>query len=326
MKKLKKIKMIILSVFLFIMIVDLFLSKIQLKKIEQMKKEYLKTNIENIFIQKGEKFNLAIIKGNSIREFKDLDNIGEINENKPILILKNGKYGYIKINGEDLIPIEYDAIGIFSDGKVLAKKNEKVGVLNEKGEEVLPLKYNEIYIGENNNFILKENDEYLSYNLKDKLVLNIDEVYKINEKILIFSKDNKFGIINYKGEVIVPNDYDEISTFVDKTFIGLKSLKYSLYNLKNEKISNDYDFIEQIGDNEYRGGYNEVGNYAFLSKEISTEDKYENIKKINEYIYIGELNNNTSDIIELKSKLIKNIMNKNIEKYIAKMKKEESNE
>ena len=171
-----------------------------------------------------------------------------------------------------------------------------------------------------NLFFIKKNSQYISYNLKNKIILNVDETYKINEKIVVFSKNNKFGIMNYKGEIVIPNDFDEISTFIDKIFIGAKDSKYSLYNLKNKKVSDDYDFIEQIGNNEYKGGTNEKGNYAFLSEDISTKDKYKDIQKYNEIIYIGQLENNTSDIIEIKSKLIKNIKNDDIENILKNMK------
>lgn len=322
MKKLNKIKLVGLFIALAFIITNLFLNKKQDEKIKKIKNEYSKTNVENIYIQKNEKINLAIINRRKIKEFNQLDKIGEIKENQPIIILKNKKYGSIKTNGESLIPVEYDAIGMFAEGKALAKKNEKIGVLSETGEEILPFIYDEIYIGKNNNYIVKENNKYLSYNLKNRTFLEIDEVYKINEEILVFSKNNKFGVINYTGEVIIPNNFDEISMYIDKIFIGFKNLKYSLYNLKNKKITGDYDFIEQIGDNEYRGGNNETGNYAFLSESLSTKDKYENINKYNKFIFIGELKDATLDVINLKSKSIKNIKDTEIEKYIEKIKKE----
>lgn len=284
--------------------------------------------MSQIYIQEDKKFNLVIVNDNEyIKEIKGLDDIGEIKKDKPILIVRNGKYGYIDSNGDILIPIEYDAIGIFIEDKALVKKNDKIGILNKNGEKVLPLKYTEIYIGENNNFILKEEDgQYISYDLKEKIILNIDKIYKINEKMVAFSEKNKFGIMNYKGEIIIPNTFDEISTFIDRLFIGAKDSKYSLYNLKNEKISKDYDFIEQIGNNEYKGGNNDNGNYAFLSEYMSTEEKYEEIKKYNETVYIGELEDNMSDIIEVESKSIKTVKNDDIEKYIKKIKGEKSNE
>lgn len=327
MKILNKIKISGLAIIIILFMGDLFISKIQNKKISKIKNEYLKTNVENIFLKKNKKINLAIISNRSVKEFKELDNIGEIIKNEPILLLKNGKYGYIKPNGDILIPIDYDAIGIFIDNKALVKKNEKIGVLNKNGKMVLPLKYTEIYIGENNNFILKGQDnQYISYNLKEKIILNVDKIYKINEKMVVFSEKNKFGIMNYQGEIIIPNIFDEISTFIDRLFIGAKDSKYSLYNLKNEKKSKDYDFIEQIGDNVYKGGNIEKGNYAFLSEHMSTEEKYEDIRKYNETIYIGELEKNMSDIIEVESKSIKTIKNDDIEKYIKKIQEEKSNE
>ncbi|MGL5277742.1 MAG: WG repeat-containing protein [Cetobacterium sp.] len=326
MNRFNKFKIISLVVIIAAIVFDIFFTKTQVEKIAQIKNEYLKTEIENVYVQKNEKINLAILTKNKIKKFNNLENIGVIEKDRPILILKDGKYGYIKSNGDTLIPLKYDAIGIFVDGKALAKKAEKIGVIDENGKVIVPFEYSEIYTGENNLFILKDDSEYFSYDLERKKSLDIDEIYKVNERVLIFSKENRFGVIGYDGKIIVPNEYGEISTFIDKIFIGYKDSKYSLYNLKNEKISSSFDFIEQLGNNEYRAGSSEIGAYAFLSEEVSTDEKYENIKKIDEYIYIGELKNNTSDVINLKLQLVKNISNKEIEKYISEMKKEKSNE
>ena len=244
----------------------------------------------------------------------------------PILIFKNDKYGYIDTEGNTLIPLKYQGIGVFNDKIALAKKNNKIGVLDIDGNEIIPFIYDEIYIGQNNKFIIKENMQYFSFNLKEKKYLPIDSLQKINDKLLIFSKNEKLGIMDYIGNVLILPEYDEISTFIDKLFIGSIENKYSLFNLKNEKITDDYDFIEQIGNNEYRAGNSDKGDYAFLSQEIITEDKYENIYKINENIFIGKLKNNKTDIFNLKLKTITNISNEEVEKYIEKIKGEKINE
>ncbi|MGL5722942.1 WG repeat-containing protein [Cetobacterium sp.] len=326
MKKLKRIKLISLLIVIIFIIINLFLNKKQAEKISRIKDEYLKTDIENIFIQNNEKIDLVIIDNNKIKEFKNLDNIGAIKKDNPILIIKDGRYGYIKTTGEELIPFKYEAIGVFVNDKALAKKDGKIGMLSISGEELIPFKYDEIYMGKKDCLILKENGIYFSYDFKNRKILNIDGVYKINEKILVFSKESRFGIMDYAGEIIVPNEYDEISNFIDRLFIGAIGKKYSLYNLQNEKLTKEYDFIEQLGNNEYKGGNEEFGKYVFLSDTMITEERYENINKIDEFIYIGELKNETSDIIELKSKSIKNIKNEDIEKYIKKLKGEKSNE
>lgn len=329
MKVLDKIKLsglIIIGIIINIIIVDLFITKQNNEKILKIKNEYSRTNLENVFLKKDKKIELIIINQKRIKKFKNLDNIGELKKGEPILINKNGKYGYIKPNGEMLIPMKYDAVGVFIQDKILIKKNEKIGVLDKDGKSILPLKYDEIYIGKNNNFILKDKNKYIAYNLNKRIELDVDKIYSLNEKIIIFSKKNKFGIMNYMGEVIIPNEFNEISTFIDKLFIGAKLSKYGIYNLKNEKISKDYDFIEQLSNNEYKGGNNEKGKYALITEHISTEDKYEDIKKYNKTIYIGNLGEGVVDVIDIESGAIKTIKDKDVEKYIKEIQKERSNE
>lgn len=50
-------------------------------------------------------------------------------------------YGLIDNNGAEILPFEYDKIGEFGDSLALIAKNGKYGYVNVKGEIVIPLKY-----------------------------------------------------------------------------------------------------------------------------------------------------------------------------------------
>jgi len=59
------------------------------------------------------------------------------------LAVKNDKYGFISPQNQVIIPFEYDYIDFFYEGLALVKKNEKFGFINQKGELVIDIKYDE---------------------------------------------------------------------------------------------------------------------------------------------------------------------------------------
>ncbi len=60
-------------------------------------------------------------------------------------VYKNGKYGYINMEGEEFIPCKYEEIYPFERGIAKVQRNGKFGYINEQGEEVIECKFD--YIG-----------------------------------------------------------------------------------------------------------------------------------------------------------------------------------
>ena len=54
---------------------------------------------------------------------------------------KNGKFGYIDKNGQEVIPFIYDIGGDFNDGLACVEKDGKYGYIDKTGDEVIPIIY-----------------------------------------------------------------------------------------------------------------------------------------------------------------------------------------
>lgn len=148
------------------------------------------------------------------------------------VVEKNGLYGVVNIsNGEQVLGFKYSDI-IFQQNvmeffvKALDNDdNETVGVVNYKGESIIsPKAYDEITV------------------LSDSLGLYVVE------------KDNKFGVLNREGDVVVHTEYDsigfseeDITTYnisyddnkyllFDNTIIVKKDGLYGLYNLEGDNV------------------------------------------------------------------------------------------
>ena len=241
---------------------------------------------------------------------------------KNIFAYKDEKiYGLIFVNPDNTFKVvgDLDMVGQLSEGLILVKKG-KYGAIDFNGISFIPTIYDEIYLGENKKAILKKDDIFIIFNSendKELKQLEVDSVYKVNNLKLIFIKNKKMGLMDFNGDVIVQNEYDGISSFIDKVFIGEKNSKYSIYNLKNEKLSKDYDYIEQVSNNVYKAGTNEVGKYAFLTPTFSSDEKYENIINIDNTYYTGSyLNEENVDLFNENGKIKSNLKKDEVKKHL----------
>ena len=244
---------------------------------------------------------------------------------KNIFAYKGEKtYGLIFVNPDNTFKVvgELDMIGQLTQGLILVKKG-KYGAIDFNGKLFIPTIYDEAYLGENKKAILKKDNIFMIFNSKNdrkKKSLEADSVYKVNNLKLIFIKNKKMGLMDFNGEVIIQNEYDGISSYIDKVFIGEKNLKYSIYNLKNEKLSKDYDYIEQVSNNVYKAGTNKIGKYAFLSSTFSSDEKYEDIIKIDNTYYTGRyLNEENVDLFNENGKIKSNLKKDEVKKHLEKL-------
>ena len=69
--------------------------------------------------------------------------VGEFYEGRA-LVVKNGKWGHVDLNGNITTPIIYDGVGHFQEGRAWVKKNGKEGYVDLNGKIVIPLIYDDV--------------------------------------------------------------------------------------------------------------------------------------------------------------------------------------
>ena len=98
-----------------------------------------------------------------------------------------------------------------------------------------------------------------------------------NSDVEVFSDDNKFGIKDKKGNILVPAEYKKLVRVGDTSWITLKGSRYGLMdNEGNFLIKPKYRHVERIllkyvkfgNDNDY-GLYDETGK-AIIQPEFSS--------------------------------------------------------
>ena len=105
----------------------------------------------------------------------------------------NGKFGYISLSGEEVIPIKYEFADDFENGLAGIVSNGKVGFIDVKGNLIIPCVYELEYSSDGDGKKLSWND--FSYG-----------------GVALVKQNNKWGIINKKGEKVTDFIYDSFSS------------------------------------------------------------------------------------------------------------------
>ncbi|MEG0514946.1 MAG: WG repeat-containing protein [Cetobacterium sp.] len=152
-------------------------------------------------------------------------------------IKSNNKYSLYDENGI-VLSKEYDYIGEEFQGRIPVKKNKKYGYISMEGKEIINLKYEELGVFIDNVIIAKSPDtkKYGVMTINENFF--IDPIYsyilETNGKTYIVSDENgKYGLINNKNEFILEMKYEEIS-YLNSTVVFVKNLDdYLFLNLNN---------------------------------------------------------------------------------------------
>lgn len=253
-----------------------------------------------------------------VENFSKNREIKELKKNRVYAEVKNNLITIFFFNITGIRGIEdVEGIGNFYTNLAVIKKGEKYGLVKTSGSLALPIEYDGIHLGEMGEIIyIKDNVYYKG--LKNPQVLDVDSLYQIDSKRLIYIKDKKMGVMNFLGEIIIPNEYDEISPNIDEFFIGGKNEKYSIYNTSNEKVSAEYDYIEELDKNTYKMGTLENGKFAFFNKNQETYEIYESIGKVSNDYYIAEMKYDTTDIIHSSGNVV-SIKKEDVKKYLEEL-------
>ncbi|MDE6485143.1 MAG: WG repeat-containing protein [Duncaniella sp.] len=226
--------------------------------------EIVEINSKIIKVRKEKNGKIALfnIKGEEIyhyRKYSDVIIYGSI------FINKFGLMNHDKIKTTDLI---FDSVSEFKDGKAKAKKDGYWGIINTLGETLIPFKFSKIgdfvngvapaeiygegYIDECGNEI------YSYHNLDDMIIkesrlfnkfgiMSVDRtpitelIYGCMPKFFndqaIVNINNKWGVINKKGAIIVPFDYDELIITQRYTFIARIKRKYGIIDVSGSILT-----------------------------------------------------------------------------------------
>lgn len=196
--------------------------------------------------------------------------IETIAEYKYFVVKENNKYGVIDTQGNKIIETKYEEVKIPNPEKevFICYEGENTKVLNSKGEEI---------------FTEYENVEPLR-------LKNISSDLMYEKSTLRYSKDSKYGLIDFNGKKITKPIYEEIETlqFKEGELLVKQEGKYGIINIKGETlVKSDYDKIEADKYYEEENGYKNAGYIVSKTTNEGYRYGYVNLegKEIIETIY-----------------------------------------
>ncbi len=192
-------------------------------------------------------------------EFNELERIVDIedNENVYLIAARNGQYGVIK-NTENIINNEYQSITYDAENEVFViEKSKKYGIAKLDGQIIVPVEYNQIDItgiylyAQNNQGTTVYNNNGTEANIDpDIAILNTtNENYRIriNNEV-----GTKYGVIDDEGKQLIEEKYNYIEYLYDDLFIvSSEEGKLGVINDKDEiKITIECDSVQKVGNTE----------------------------------------------------------------------------
>jgi len=255
-------------------------------------------------------------------------------------VKKEKKYSVINVDGRETIKSNYDYIEgdkYYSEerensGYIIGIKYEdgyRYGYLDENAKEILEVKYNNI----ERVLDIEADDIYLiAYEngkgaiIKNKKEITDYEYQKIekveNEELFWVEKNQKYGILNLKGETVLDTEYEEVYIEGINIFAKKEEQDY-IFDLNGNKLENI----------DYSRKYKTENENYFIT--VDGEDLYgvvdKNEKSIidNNYVYLeytfedyfiasnqdgktGVIDRDNNRVIEIKYDIVEKLQNGNI--------------
>ena len=218
--------------------------------IEVYDKEFKKLEIENntrvilgigkyLYSVKNNKLGVIDKNGKVIITPK-YDNFLKLNDRDIMIGYKDGKSYLINLETKKEKLLDYENFGEESEGMILTLKDRKLGYIDIEGNEIIPNKYEAAFKVQMGSKYLqvKENEKWMLVNKKGEVYkeLPYDDLGEYKDGYILVVSNNKLGYIDDEGnEKIVPQFIYATSFKNGYAVVGEES-GFGVINKENEKV------------------------------------------------------------------------------------------
>jgi len=203
------------------------------------------------------------------------------------LVMKDEMWGAIKDNDEEAFPLLFDKMPeIYGIRYLVCEKHGKQGVYDFCGKEVIEAIYDKICYITDDIFCLTRLGENKIIDLESNIsyTIDCDSIKAVSKEYFWVKKEEMYGLMNRKGEVLVQIKYKSIK--IEFPYVIAKDKKLHIYNLETKSwiAEGKYSKYKVCGPNCIclKKG---VGTYIFLDKEGKQKLKTEfNYYRYDEYV------------------------------------------
>ena len=223
-----------------------------------------------------------------------------------VAVVKNQQLYYLLNRSGQIISEGYEEITTNNNNVYVCKKNGVYGAIDSKARQIIPFIYQKL--GDfTNGYSYYQKGKIGLINLKNQTLPDIwDWISEVNsEQLIIVKRNNKFGIINTSGELIIEPKYDLIQECGQSIYLLVDNANYGFYNIKDKCFETyiEYTYKNQLIANEYFNGTyfklyrnNDVGiidkngkltiNYGVYQNITFNENNLLKVQKNNKYGFI----------------------------------------
>lgn len=225
---------------------------------------------------------------------------GSLELDKYFHVFKDDYSGIIDINGNVIIPLQYDNIDIYAEDLICGTKDETWGCFTIDGKQKFISDYDDNRRVFEDYFIVNKNDKYGLIDQDGKIVipLNYSYIGQFSDKNLLrVEKDSKWGIVDTNATITLPIEYKHFSEFDNRRKVREISdgKKNGYINEKSEIVlpviydeilaysdhyatlrrGDKYGIVDPVGTIVLPVEYDLIGkkNYNAIIFEISKDDK-----------------------------------------------------
>lgn len=225
------------------------------------------------------------------------------------VIFKDEKWGVLNFNGDTIVGPTWDRLLTTKSGKnYRVQKDGLFGLISHDGKILIQAKYDKLI--EKDNYYLGLSDEAgyvfdINGQKRSTVQYRWGPQLKVPFNLFAIANDNKLGVIDPEGKLIVPAEYDKIDSITDLIIVTKGTDKYA-YRLDGEKVFDEpyMDFektdlwLKVIKKGElfnYTGLYNLDQKMWFLEPEwkdimLFNKDRYFTLKSKIDYYGIADTN------------------------------------
>ena len=127
------------------------------------------------------------------------------------IVKRYDRFGMIDHQGHERTPIKYIEMTPMHDGTFFAvdAQTEKAALFNKSFKQLTPFIYDQVTHYSEGFYVVRRNDKVIFLNLKGKESKGMyDAVSGFINGYSWVMKDHKYGIVNRKGKIILPIEYD----------------------------------------------------------------------------------------------------------------------
>jgi len=164
-----------------------------------------------------------------------------------LVVEQAGDRGVVSLAGETIVNTSYEEILLLRNGLFLVKNNSQWGVLGPKGRTLTEVKYTSFDFLTDHYLRLYTYGEKHLFSLACQRIIaqeRISRFLPISEQYVMIKQRQKVGVVDFCGQPVLSEDYDEILWFADGLFRVKRQHKWAIAGTGDRMLSSfQYDYI-----------------------------------------------------------------------------------